>query len=90
MMVVAVGAAPVEVLATRRAHDVDVTGVGQGLKRAIHRGQADPFAAGAKDGVKLLRAVEAVDVGKQGGDGGALARVASRGSHAMTSFVGHP
>ena len=58
-------APPVQVLAARRAHHVDLARVGQPLQRAVDRGQADPLAPLAQHRVQVLRAVEALHLGEQ-------------------------
>ncbi len=64
-MVVAGAAAAVEVLAAGRAHDVDLAAVGEALKRAVDRGEADALAAVTEHRVQVLGAVEALDLGEQ-------------------------
>ena len=72
MVVVAVAAPAVQVLAARRAHHVEVAGVGEGLQRAVHGGQPDPFAALAQHRVQVLGAVETLHLVQQCRDGAAL------------------
>src|SRR5947209_20285561 len=88
MMVMMRGATPVDRLTAVGTQYVDLSGLGQGLEGAVHRGQADTLAAVAQSLVDLLRGAETVGVIEQPGHCGPLPGGAqARGAHSSSTWV---